>query len=131
MVSIMRGRFRLDLILILPFFAPVSAPPQAEQEAPFVMKENVNLVLVPVSVKGRDGRLVHDLDRDNFRLFEDGHPKAVQYFSNEFTPLSAVVLVDTGMSAKYFSVVSARPRALANAFGPSDEEAIAFFDKTI
>ena len=109
-----------------------SGPPQSgDQTQPFTLKENVHLVIVPVSVKDRDGRLVPDLTRDDFRVFEDGKQRPVQYFSNELTPISALVLLDTGMSAKSLATVRSQLRSLSNAFGPSDEVALYFFDKHI
>jgi VWFA-related protein len=101
------------------------------QKEPFTLKENVHLVVVPVSVKDRDGGLVEDLTRDDFSVFQDGKPRPIQYFSNEPTPISALVLLDTGMSAKSLATVRSQLRSISNAFGPSDEVALYFFDKHI
>jgi VWFA-related protein len=101
------------------------------QKEPFTLKENVHLVVVPVSVKDRDGGLVEDLIRDDFKVFQDGKPRPIQYFSNEPTPISALVLLDTGMSAKSLATVRSQLRSISNAFGPSDEVALYFFDKHI
>ncbi len=122
-------------IMLGVLFAPagvVAASPQAEgQKEPFTLKQTVNLVLVPVTVKDSDGRLVQNLDRDDFTILEDKQQKSIQYFSNEMTPVSALVLLDTGMSAKSLALVRRQWRSLSNAFGPSDEVALYFFDKHI
>jgi Ca-activated chloride channel family protein len=116
-------------------FAPAvsaSGPRQSDdQTQPFTLKENVHLVVVPVTVKDRNGSLVQDLDADDFRILEDGKQRPLQYFSNELTPISALVLLDTGMSASSLAVVRTQLRSLSNAFGPDDEVALYFFDKHI
>lgn len=114
-----------------PLAAVVAGAQTEDQKQPFTLKENVYLVVVPVTVKDRDGRLMQNLTRDDFTILEDGKQKSIQYFSNEMTPVSALVLVDTGMPAKSFALVRDRLRSLSNAFGPSDEVALYFFDKHI
>ena len=106
-------------------------PQSDDQTQPFTLKENVHLVVVPVSVKDRDGRLVQDLTRDDFKVLEDRKQRPIEYFSNELTPISALVLLDTGMSAKSLATVRSQLRSLSNAFGPEDEVALYFFDKHI
>jgi len=125
--------WRTTLLALLWAAAVVgSGLPQSDvQTQPFTLKENVHLVVVPVSVKDRDGGLVQDLTRDDFRVFEDGKQRPIQFFSNELTPISALVLLDTGMSAKSLATVRRQLRSLSNAFGPSDEVALYFFDKHI
>jgi VWFA-related protein len=122
-------------VLLGVMFAPAiagSGPRQSDdQTPPFSLKENVRLVVVPVTVKDRGGRLVQDLTRDDFRILEDGKPRSVQYFSNELTPISALILLDTGMPAKSVATVRSQLSSLSNAFGPNDEVALYFFDKHI
>jgi Ca-activated chloride channel family protein len=109
-----------------------SARPQSDDQAtPFTLKENVRLVVVPVTAKDRDGRLVQDLTREDFKILEDGKQRPIQYFSNEMAPISALILLDTGMAAKSLATVRSQLRSLSNAFGPSDEVALYFFDKHI
>ncbi len=122
-------------ILLAVMFASAAAgsglPQSDDQTQPFTLKENVHLVVVPVTVKDRDGRLVQDLTRDDFRILEDGKQRPIQYFSNELIPISALLLLDTGMSAKSLATVRSQLRSLSNAFGPGDEVALYFFDKHI
>jgi len=122
-------------VLLLLVFAPAaigSGPRQSDdQTQPFTLKENVRLVVVPVTVKDRGGHLVQDLTQDDFQVLEDGKQRPLQYFSNELTPISALVLLDTGMSAKSLAIVRNQLHSLSNAFGPDDEMALYFFDKHI
>lgn len=81
-------------------------------------------------VEGRHGRLIDNLDEDDFELFDDGTPQKIQYFSQETTgTLSLGVAIDTSVSqgnllsmeqgaAKEFmrSVLQKRDRAFVMTF---------------
>jgi VWFA-related protein len=105
--------------------------PTSPQRSNYLLRENVHLVIVPVTVKSRDGSLVDDLIREDFRVFEDGHERPIQYFSNESMPLAAVILLDTGMSQLSLGAVRTTLRSLGDTFAPGDEEAAMLFDNTI
>ncbi len=110
----------------------VSAGTESSAQTPnYVLKEKVHLVIVPVTVKDRHGNLVDDLVRQNFRVFEGGEERPIQYFSNESMPLATVILVDTGMSGQSLGALRATLRSLGQAFGPDDEEALYLFDNTV
>lgn len=97
----------------------------------FTLKENVHLVVVPVTVKDHHDTLVDDLTADDFTVYEDGHARPVVYFSADTTPLSTVILLDTGMSSLSVDAVRKDLRTLSNSFAPDDEEALILFDNTI
>ena len=48
-----------------------------------IIRVPVNLVNVPLTVTDRKNRLVIMMTKDDFSLFEDGKPQAIQYFSRE------------------------------------------------
>ncbi|PYU62824.1 MAG: hypothetical protein DMG55_02585 [Acidobacteria bacterium] len=61
--------------------APGQNPPALAQEnRPGRITFSVNQVVVPVTVKDGSGRLVADLRRDEFRIFEDAVEQKVVYF---------------------------------------------------
>jgi len=64
----------------------------------FRVRSAVELVVVPVTVKDRRGTLVTDLTREEFRLWENGEEQPIRYFSIDAFPLSAVILVDVGLT---------------------------------
>ena len=52
-----------------------------------------------VTVQNRSGELIHDLSKDDFKLFEDSRPQAIRYFSQQSDlPLTLGLMVDTSMS---------------------------------
>src|SRR2546425_1154171 len=85
------------------------------------LRADVDLVVVPTSVKDADGRFVYDLKHEDFSIFEDGRRQQIQQFSIDPAPLSAVVLVDTGIGGTALRRFSAAIVALSSAFIPMDE----------
>ena len=63
-------------------------------------KQNVDLVLVPVSVTDGSQRLVTGLDQSNFQVLEGKKVQEIRHFSNEDAPVSLGVIVDTSGSMK-------------------------------
>ena len=86
-------------------------------------------VVVPVTVKDRDGRLVGDLQRDDFRIFQDGLEQEILRFSADPFPLSSVVLIDNDLNQKQAEQVQKSLVAIASGFGPADETAIVTFQE--
>jgi Ca-activated chloride channel family protein len=63
-----------------------------------VIKKDVNLVLVPVSVTDTLERLVVGLNQDNFQVFEGKKAQQIKHFSSEDVPISLGIIVDTSGS---------------------------------
>ena len=63
-----------------------------------VIKKEVSLVLVPVSVTDAMERLVTGLGKDNFQVFEGKKPQEIKHFSSEDAPVSLGIIVDTSGS---------------------------------
>src|SRR6516164_3058096 len=81
---------------------PAASKPDAgnEQQDPTI-KVDVNLVFVFVAVTDGRGAPVSTLGRDNFQVFEDGHPQKVAVFAKESElPLSIVMAIDTSLSTR-------------------------------
>ncbi len=55
--------------------------PAEPAQTPFRIQ--VNEVIVPVTVTDDKGRFVSDLDKADFKIFEDGKPQEIRYFSRE------------------------------------------------
>lgn len=69
----------------------------AQQAATF--STGVKVVSVLATVHDREGRVVKDLNQDDFILLEDGVPQKIRYFSRETDlPLTIGLLVDTSRS---------------------------------
>ena len=83
--------------------APTTSQPSGPEEvdAGDVIKVNTTLVTIPVSVMDRDGRYVPNLQKDDFRLWEDGFEQEVAFFSSVEKPFSVVLMLDTSPSTQF------------------------------
>jgi VWFA-related protein len=72
----------------------------AAQDVTF--KAGVDLVTLLATVRDRQGRIVRDLNKDDFVLTEDGAPQTISFFSRESDlPLTVGLLVDTSRSQQH------------------------------
>lgn len=113
----------------------VQQPPPAANDAAAAsgqaatIRIPVNQVIVPVTVKDGSGRLVADLGKDEFRIFEDQVEQRIDYFSNEAFPLSVVILIDNDLKRKDAEEVAASLRSIVAGFSAADEVYVARFDQ--
>ena len=83
---------RPHALTLLAFFAPLTLaqtpPPQPatevnSQEASITFSSRVNVVLVPVVVRDRNGKPVDNLTKENFQLFDKGKPQVISRIAIE------------------------------------------------
>jgi Ca-activated chloride channel family protein len=65
----------------------------AAQEPP-VFRSSTQTVPVYVTVIGEDGRLVTNLTRDDFEVFDDGRPQPITLFDSGVQPISIIMMLD-------------------------------------
>ncbi len=63
-----------------------------------IFKSSVRTVPIYATVVDGSGRLVPDLERGDFSVFDNGKPAEVSLFSSASQPFSAVVMLDTSAS---------------------------------
>ena len=83
-----------------PSQAPTPSGPE-EVSAGDVIKVNTTLVTIPVSVMDRDGRYVPNLNKQDFRIWEDGVEQEVAFFASVDKPFSVVLMLDTSPSTQF------------------------------
>src|SRR5437016_3892354 len=67
-----------------------------------VIKVDVDLVNIYFTVCNKHGRLIPNLDRTHFAVYEDNNPQVITNFSRETdVPLKLVLLIDTSGSVRY------------------------------
>lgn len=106
--------------------SPASPSPALNPQG--TIRSTVQLVVVPVTVKGANGELVAGIGRAEFRVFEDGVEQEISQFSAEATPISAVLLIDDDMFTKPAEQVKKSLASMAAGFSDMDEVALAKFD---
>jgi len=120
----------LQKILALAMAAWLAAPAMvlAQDDPRARIRTTVELVVVPVTVKDRAGKLVDNIRQDEFRVLEDGVEQKISLFSVDPFPLSVVVLLDNSLKQKAAEQVASGLPALAGGFSESDEVLICRFD---
>jgi VWFA-related protein len=116
--------------------APLSSAPDAQsapsQQSPSdrqpAIISNVNLVVLPVTVKDRAGHLVADLTRSEFRIFDDSVEQRLDFFSAEAFPLSVIVLLDNDLKAKDAEQVDSSLASIVAGLSANDEAFVCRFD---
>src|SRR6267154_2289836 len=105
-------------------------PPPAAQQSEVRTKISVNsdLVVLPVIAKDRQGNLVPDLRKDEFRIFDDNVEQETEVFTAEAFPLSLVVLIDDDLKSEDAAQMAPTLRAITAGISSSDEALICRFD---
>src|SRR6185436_13956009 len=70
----------------------------ASTYAQSVFRSGVETVQVTVTVTDANGRLIPNLTKDDFEIFEDGAPQQVTQFTDKRVPVSLGVLLDASDS---------------------------------
>jgi VWFA-related protein len=76
----------------------ISKEPGQEVDPDDVIRINTTMVNSPVLVLGRNGRLVPNLQRDDFVIFEDGVQQTIAHFSNVNVPYTVAIVIDNSRS---------------------------------
>ena len=121
----------LSLALLLAVvFSSARTPVLAQQEEPEeVIRVSTDLVVLDAQVTDRrTGRVVGDLRREDFEVYEDGARQEITYFSQDELPLSIMLLLDMSGSVRPF-IHQVRDGALEalRRLKPADEVAVMAF----
>src|SRR5208282_5956538 len=85
------------LVAALPSLHAQTSPVQDAAAATIAV--DVTVVTLPVTVRDKHGKIIHDLTKDDFTLQEDKRPQTIKYFSQDTNlPLTLGLLVDTSRS---------------------------------
>ena len=84
-----------------PSAAPQQTPsPVAKEGGDFVIKKQVQEVVVHATVVDKSQRMVTDLDRAAFKIFEDGQPQSITSFRHEDIPVAMGIVIDNSGSMR-------------------------------
>jgi len=81
---------------------PPEKPKKVEGMPDYSIHVDVPLVNVDVMVTTKDGQFISNLQKDNFRVFEDGTAQSISNFSRSEAPITAVLLVEFSAGDYYF-----------------------------
>jgi len=121
-----------------PAATPPAPPPSGAAQAPKAAAQSqippriivtTKTVVVPVTVKDHKGNLVPDLNKDEFRIFDDNVEQKITSFAAEAYPISMVVLIDNDLKRKDADEVEPSLRAIVGGMSASDEAYVCTFDQ--
>jgi Ca-activated chloride channel family protein len=107
--------------------APTPAP-EPGSDAQNKISVNSDLVVLPVTVKNQFGELVPDLERSEFRVFDNNVEQSIDVFTQEAFPLSLVILIDDDLKSKDAAQMTPTLRAITGGISANDEAIVARFD---
>src|SRR6266853_2918618 len=117
--------------MVLPFILILLLSSALFPGQDFQLRTKVDLVVVPVSVRDANGSLVPNLKQDDFTVLEDGKPQIVSNFSIDPQPLSAAILIDTGLGGGELRRLNLVAATLLRQFKEPDEVAMYRYDHLV
>lgn len=81
-------------------FLGLSGALACAQDEPFVIRAETRLVVLHMSVSDHAGKLVTNLPRDTFKIFENNVEQQVKVFKREDIPVSLGIIVDNSGSMR-------------------------------
>ena len=115
---------------VIAIFVLVLSTLPSGQEPTF--KGAIRTVAVYATVTSAEGRLVPDLGRDLFSVFDNGKRQELTLFANDVQPITVVLLLDrSGSMRRNFGLVEKAAEEFVNAMLPADKARIGSFSNRI
>lgn len=122
----------LDLLGEPPPLPPRPAKSEPEFNPGDVIKVETTEVMLPVTVRDASGRLVNNLTRNDFRVFEDNQEQPLRDLALRQAPVDAVLMVDASSSAaRNLEDFRRAAEGFAERLGPDDRISLMKFDDTV
>ncbi len=106
---------------------------QSQSQTPTI-KAEVTLVNLFATVRDKNKRIVTDLKKEDFKIFENEHEETISFFSKEMNlPITLGLLLDTSGSEQYMlgAIQDAGARFLHRVLKKGDEAMIMSFDSDV
>ena len=111
------------------FVRAQNAPPESPSSGDPTFSVGTRLVVLPVSVLDKGGKLVTDLQQRSFKVFENGVEQPIKIFRREDVPISLGIIIDnSGSMREKRQKVEAASLDLVRASNPQDEVFIVNFN---
>ena len=122
--------FRKALVVCLLGLATLVYRPLLGQQPLF--RAGTELVDLYVTVTDENGRLVPDLTRDDFAVFDDQSPQEIALFENDVRPITVVVMLDTsGSMTMHLNLLMAGAEQFLIRMLPEDRGRVGAFNDKI
>ncbi len=137
------GERRFTAVLALSLFFPIAArgesgqqgttaPSPKDSSSAATISVNVDLVVLHATVRNAKGGFVSGLQKQDFRVYEDGHAQTIGLFQHEDVPVAVGLVVDnSGSMKRKRSDVAAAALAFARSSNPEDEMFVVNFNEHV
>jgi VWFA-related protein len=103
--------------------------PAAPDDGPATFTADTRLVLLPISVADKNGKLITNLPREAFKVFENGAEQPIKLFKREDVPISLGIIIDnSGSMRDKRAKVETASLDLVKASNPRDEVFVVNFN---
>lgn len=111
-----------------------TSPTPSATETPIeddeIIRVETNLVSIPVSVLDRDGRFISGLQKQDFRIFENGVEQKVESFASVEQPFTVILMLDVSPSTQYqINEIQDSAIAFVNQLRRDDKVMVVSFDE--
>jgi len=97
-----------------------------------LVKVETNLITIPVSVYDRNGSYIPSLNKQDFKIFEDGKEQEIAYFGTSEKPFTVILLIDVSPSTAYkINEIHDAASAFVNQLKPQDSVMVIEFDENV
>lgn len=104
-------------------------PDSSDSSGVFVFKKEVEEVVLHATVIDNKQHIVTNLGKNNFAVYEDGHPQTITSFRSEDIPVAMCIVIDnSGSMREKRAKVNAASLNLVRASNPNDEVCVVNFN---
>jgi VWFA-related protein len=132
--NLLAASFTGVLAILMAAVVAVPALPQDPQAQGPVIRSQVNLVNLFVTVRDKNKRIATDLKKEDFKLQEDGQDQQIAFFSKEVTmPITMALLLDTSGSEQFMlgAIQDMGGRFMDRVLRKGDEALVMSFDTDV
>src|SRR5262249_7312648 len=109
---------------------PQGQAPESQSGDVYIFKKEVDEVTLHATVVDQNNRLVTDLGRSDFQVFEDGQPQKIVSFRREDIPVALGIVIDnSGSMRDKRPAVNAAAIDLVKSSNPQDKVFVVNFNE--
>jgi Ca-activated chloride channel family protein len=102
---------------------------QKQQQEPYKIRSEVNMVMVPTTVRKLGGGFVKGLPKEAFRITEEGEEQEIVTFSQEAVPTRIAIVLDiSGSVRSEWGTIKFATRKFAEGLKPEDQFSLVTFN---
>jgi Ca-activated chloride channel family protein len=106
--------------------------PEPEVEENDIVRVSTNLITVPAEVLDRSGRYIGSLQKEDFRIYENGVEQQLAYFASVQQPFTVALLLDvSGSTQSQLEAIRSAANTFIKRLRPNDRLLLISFDGKI